>query len=290
MIEDDKKSEPGKEKMPVFLHIRFRCGGQQFTASSRLLDLKRDEVVMVNTDHGLEPAQVRCPAPGSRISGCCQATDYVITRRASSDECSRYQNLAVREDEARRICLALIEKHQLVMNLVQVEYFFNGSKIIFYFTAVKRVDFRALVKDLVQEFRTRVEMRQIGVRHETRMIGGLGICGRELCCSSYMKGFNSVSIKMAKDQDLSLNPAKISGLCNRLLCCLNYECDSYKKLRNGMPKPGSNIIVDHCKYKVKRQVPLRRSLIVGNEKGEEQILSEQQWLGFEPARREKNKK
>ncbi|MBE0582390.1 MAG: hypothetical protein IH612_01365, partial [Desulfofustis sp.] len=212
-----------------FYRIRFRDDGQEYTASARLSDLKRGDTVMIKTDHGLEPAHVYGPAPVDSQANVKRKVSCEISRRPTSDEESRYQNLASHEQEAFTVCERLIEKHDLVMRLINVEKFFNGSKMIFYFTADNRVDFRALVKDLVQEFRTRVEMRQVGVRHETKMIGGVGICGRELCCSSFMKKFDSVSIKMAKEQDLPLNPAKISGVCNRLLCCLTYEYDIYRK-------------------------------------------------------------
>jgi cell fate regulator YaaT (PSP1 superfamily) len=158
-----------------------------------------------------------------------------------------------------------------------VERFFNGSKMIFYFTADSRVDFRMLVKDLVQEFRTRVEMRQVGVRHETKMIGGIGTCGRELCCSSYIKNFDSVSIKMAKEQDLPLNPTKISGVCNRLLCCLTYEYETYKKQRKNMPKAGKKIKVDGEQYLVKRQMPLQDAVIAENSAGDDVVLKKDQW-------------
>lgn len=172
------------------------------------------------------------------------------------------------------------------MHLVRVERFFNGSKMIFYFTADNRVDFRGLVKDLVQEFRTRVEMRQVGVRHETKMIGGVGTCGRELCCSSFIKKFDSVSIKMAKEQDLPLNPTKISGVCNRLLCCLTYEYDTYKKQRKNMPKAGRKIKVDGEIYLVRRQVILKNSLLAENSSGEEVLLSAEQWQSYQPVKRQ----
>ena len=174
-------------------------------------------------------------------------------------------------------CVSLIEKHELDMSLVRVERFFNGSKMIFFFTADNRVDFRNLVKDLVQEFRTRVEMRQVGVRHETKMLGGLGTCGRELCCSSFIKKFDSVSIKMAKEQDLPLNPSKISGLCNRLLCCLTYEYETYRRQRKGMPKVGKKIKIGEEYYLVKRQNPLQESIVVSNEKGEDSLLQKDEW-------------
>jgi cell fate regulator YaaT (PSP1 superfamily) len=168
------------------------------------------------------------------------------------------------------------------MHLVRVERFFSGSKMIFYFTADSRVDFRALVKDLVQEFRTRVEMRQVGVRHETKMIGGIGTCGRELCCSSYIKNFDSVSIKMAKEQDLPLNPTKISGVCNRLLCCLTYEYETYKKQRKNMPKAGKRIKLEGDQYLVKRQMPLQDAVIAENSAGEDVMLKKEQWELSQP--------
>ena len=163
------------------------------------------------------------------------------------------------------------------MNLVKVERFFNGGKIIFHFTPENRVDFRELVKSLVQEFRTRVEMRQIGVRHETKMLGGLGCCGRELCCSSFIQNFESVSIKMAKEQNLPLNPAKISGACNRLLCCLNYEFDTYKSIRRNMPKIGKKITVNDQLYRVRRHNVLQESIVVTDADDNEKIFSKEEW-------------
>ena len=210
----------------TFYRIRFRDDAQEFTAASKLVELKKGYSVMVKTDHGLEPARIYGPAPACMGEKVQRKGSYEVSRRPTSEEESRYQNLAGHEKRAFDICTDLIDKHDLIMRLVRVEKFFNGSKMIFYFTADSRVDFRALVKDLVQEFRTRVEMRQVGVRHETKMLGGLGTCGRELCCSSFLKKFDSVSIKMAKEQDLPLNPTKISGVCNRLLCCLTYEFDT----------------------------------------------------------------
>lgn len=264
-----------------FYRIRFRSDGQEFTASARIHDLKRGDMVMAKTDHGLEPAHIYGPAPAASEPGVARKVSCEISRRPTADEESRYQNLANSEEEAFAVCECLIEKHELVMRLINVERFFNGSKMIFYFTADNRVDFRGLVKDLVQEFRTRVEMRQVGVRHETKMIGGVGICGRELCCSSFMKKFDSVSIKMAKEQDLPLNPAKISGVCNRLLCCLTYEYDTYRRQRKGMPKVGRKIRIGDVVYRVKRQNPLQQSLVVGNAEGEDKVVAKDEWSAGE---------
>jgi cell fate regulator YaaT (PSP1 superfamily) len=175
------------------------------------------------------------------------------------------------------------------MQLVRVERYFDGSKIIFYFTAESRVDFRELVKRLVNDFRTRVEMRQIGVRHEAQMLGGLGPCGREFCCTSFLKKFGSVSIKMAKAQDLPLNPAKISGVCNRLFCCLSYEYDSYRLMKQGMPRVGRLIRFEGVVYRVIRQLALQGNVIAISEDREERIFTEDEWQTFEPLPKSKTK-
>ncbi len=279
-LEKEKQSEKIIESKNRFFRIRFRSDGQEFTAVS-VENFKKDDVVMVKTDHGLEPAVIMSGAPDCAQSECERRATYSMGKSATEDEINRYRNLPDHENRAYSVCSELIIKHQLHMSLVKVEKFFNGSKMIFYFTAENRVDFRALVKDLVQEFRTRVEMRQIGVRHETKMLGGIGTCGRELCCSSFMKKFDSVSIKMAKEQDLPLNPSKISGVCNRLLCCLTYEYDTYRKQRKKMPKVGARIILNKEEFRVRRQNPLQNILIVTKSPGEERQLSEEEWSGCE---------
>jgi len=281
-----KSADPPRE----FYRVRFRRDGQEFTAAAPIANLNRDERVMIKTDHGLEPALVFGPAPANPAPESARNVSYEIARRPTPDEESRYDNLPGHETSAFETCIRLIEKHTLVMRLIRVEKYFNGSKMIFFFTADSRVDFRALVKDLVQEFRTRVEMRQVGVRHETKMIGGVGICGRELCCSSFMKKFDSVSIKMAKEQDLPLNPTKISGVCNRLLCCLTYEYDTYRQQRKGMPKVGRKIRIQNEIYRVRRQNPLKQSLVVGNSDNEEKVLQKNEWSAGELIHGEKHPK
>jgi cell fate regulator YaaT (PSP1 superfamily) len=262
---------------PVFYRFQFREGSQQFTGAGPFPGLIVGTVVMIQTDHGLEPARIAGYSPICGCRGQKGQANYVIERVAQGVELEKFINLAESEELAFQACTSLIEKHKLGMHLVRVERFFTGSKMIFYFTADSRVDFRALVKDLVQEFRTRVEMRQVGVRHETKMIGGIGTCGRELCCSSYIKNFDSVSIKMAKEQDLPLNPTKISGVCNRLLCCLTYEYETYKKQRKNMPKTGKRIKVDGEQYLVKRQMPLQEIIVAENSAGEDVMLKKEQW-------------
>jgi len=284
------KKAAGQEKERYYYRIRFRRVGQEYTASADIADLAQGELVLVTTDHGPEPAMIFGRAAGS--GGCAKkrGVSYVIQRRATREEEERYARLPILEREAYDICQEQIDNLNLPMHLVRVERFFNGSKIIFYFTADSRVDFRELVKRLVQEFRTRVEMRQIGVRHETQMTGGLGACGRELCCTSFLKRFDSVSIKMAKAQDLPLNPTKISGLCNRLLCCLTFEYDNYRSMKQGMPRMGRTIRFEGRKYRVVRQQPLQGTLLAVGEDGEERLLAEDEWRRAEVVQKQQRRK
>jgi len=260
--------------------IHFRPGDQFFSAVSRIQNLKVGELVMVQTEHGLEPATVRArtlPCPGRTAPEGLGS--HLIVRRGTGDEIEKFARLLEREREAFEVCTRFIGTHGLPMKLIKVERFLNGSKIIFFFTADTRVDFRELVKDLVQEFRTRVEIRQVGVRHETKMIGGLGCCGRELCCSSYLMNFAPVSIKMAKEQGLPLNPAKISGICNRLLCCLTYEYETYHAMRKKMPKPGKIITIGEKNYKIIKVNALEETLEVSWLEGQERniLLTKEEW-------------
>ena len=272
----------GEEAVLHYYKIRFRAQGQEFTASAHGADLVRGDQVMVRTEQGPEPAVIITRSAGTVNSGIERPVHYRIYRLASSEEQEKYAALPVLEQAAFKLCRKHIELLVLPMHLVRVERFFNGSKIIFYFTAESRVDFRELVKVLVQEFRTRVEMRQIGVRHETQMTGGLGACGRALCCSSFLTKFDSVSIKMAKTQDLPLNPAKISGVCNRLLCCLTYEYETYRTMKKGMPRVGRSIQFEDKTYLVTRQVPLTGKVIAVSSKGEERLFTEEEWRAADP--------
>ncbi|NOQ47513.1 MAG: hypothetical protein GQ559_12785 [Desulfobulbaceae bacterium] len=262
--------------------IRFRKLGQEYTAGSHVADLSHGDLVITKTEHGPEPALVVCRAASASGPGMTSRGSYVVSRRATREEQEKFARLPLLEQEAFAICNHQIKTLQLSMHLVRVERFFNGSKIIFFFTADSRVDFRELVKHLVQEFRTRVEMRQIGVRHETQMIGGIGACGRELCCSSFLKKFESVSIKMAKAQDLPLNPAKISGVCNRLLCCLSYEYDAYRSMKKGMPRVGRSIRWQGVSYRVLRLMPLQGNVLAVSRDGEEKMFIEEEWRAAEP--------
>ncbi|MEJ2689262.1 MAG: regulatory iron-sulfur-containing complex subunit RicT [Deltaproteobacteria bacterium] len=292
-----KKEDGSAEEQRQFrtYAIRFRPNQHPFSSVSRITNLRFDEAVMIQSDHGLEPARVGNVGSISSTETAEQPrASFFIVRRANREEEEKYGNLIEREREAFNHCKMQIEKHQLVMKLISVERYFNGSKIIFYFTAENRVDFRELVKDLVQEFRTRVEMRQIGVRHETKMVGGVGCCGRELCCSSYLKNFAPVSIKMAKEQELPLNPAKISGICNRLLCCLTYEFDTYKELKQGMPRQGKTLRLEGKTYKICQVNALQQTITVFDPEtpGSTMTLTREQWqqASFEPPKKQSQKK
>ena len=164
-----------------------------------------------------------------------------VERKATEEDLDRYEENLAKRDDALKICAEKIAKHELNMKLIDVEFMIDGSKIVFYFSADGRVDFRELAKDLAAHFKNRIELRQIGVRDEAKMLGGIGICGRPLCCNKWLHDFQPVSIKMAKQQNLSLNPTKISGTCGRLMCCLNYENQIYKELRKGMPNDNERV-------------------------------------------------
>ncbi|MDP2106539.1 MAG: regulatory iron-sulfur-containing complex subunit RicT [Desulfobulbaceae bacterium] len=280
VVESDLPEIAAATEQLKLYHLSFRKKLQPKAASSKILDLVAGELVMVHTDHGLEPAYV-CGSgiELTPINPGKKADLLPILRRANNDEVSRYHNLIQRETEAKTYCQRRIQDLGLEMKLLQVERFFNGSKVIFYFSAETRVDFRDLVKSLVQEFRTRVEMRQIGVRHETQMLGGIGCCGRELCCGLFMKDFSPVSIKMAKEQDLPLNPAKISGVCNRLLCCLTHEYETYKALKKGMPKVGRVITFEERPFKVTQCKTLDGKVTVTSvdTPGDTRVLTRDEW-------------
>ncbi len=264
-----------------YYRLRFRKEGQEFTARAKEPALHSGDIVMVETDHFPEPALIAGLAAGVTVEGMERGFSWDILRPANQEEKGKFARLPVLEKEAAGFCQQQINFLKLPMKLVRVERYFNGSKIIFYFTADSRVDFRELVKKLVQEFRTRVEMRQIGVRHETQMTGGIGACGRELCCTSYLQKFESVSIKMAKTQDLPLNPAKISGVCNRLLCCLTYEYESYKSIKQDMPRPGSQLRHEGEVYRVARLFPLLGTVLAVSREAGDVTLSEEEWRAAE---------
>lgn len=244
----------------VLIAVRFRPKWPPFHYNAGNVPVMDTEWVVVPTEHGIEVARVLGRPVMIRMP--VKAIPPKVERLASTHEIELYYNNLDREKTARDACAERIRALGLSMKLVRVESFFDGSKIVFYYSAEGRVDFRELVKDLVKTLQTRVEMHQIGIRHETKMIGGIGACGREFCCASFLKDFDPVSIKMAKSQNLPLNPNKISGICGRLLCCLTYEYEIYLELTKGMPLLGKPCDSPAGQGKVVRRDILRQTIIV----------------------------
>ncbi|MBP1743521.1 MAG: stage 0 sporulation protein [Firmicutes bacterium] len=232
--------------------VRFKKAGKIYYFSPEGLNIKKFDDVIVETARGVEFGECVI-APKQVEDGKIVSPLKSVLRIATAEDIKRNKDNKDKEKEAFEICMSKIEQHQLKMKLIDVEYTFDNNKVIFYFTADGRVDFRELVKDLAAIFRTRIELRQIGVRDEAKMIGGLGPCGRTMCCSSFLGDFAPVSIKMAKEQSLSLNPTKISGICGRLMCCLNYEQETYEGIRKRLPKVNSVV-----------NTPLGRGQVVAN--------------------------
>ncbi len=230
-------------KMTRVIGVRFRTAGKIYFFDPGELEIKRGSHVIVETARGIEYGTVVAPAYDVEDEKVVKPIKTVIRIANEVDENQEKEN-RVKEKEAFKVCQEKIRKHGLDMKLIDAEYTFDNNKILFYFTADGRIDFRALVKDLAAVFRTRIELRQIGVRDETKIIGGYGICGRPLCCHSYLSDFAPVSIKMAKEQNLSLNPTKISGVCGRLMCCLKNEEEVYEELNKKLPKVGDIVRTD----------------------------------------------
>lgn len=226
--------------MTKVIGVRFRTAGKIYYFSPGQLTIHRGEQVIVETARGVEFGQVVLGTTEVKEEEISQPLKAVI--RVATDEDRRIEEKnRKKEKDAFQICLEKIKKHGLAMKLIDAEYTFDNNKVLFYFTADGRIDFRELVKDLAAVFRTRIELRQIGVRDETKIRGGMGICGRELCCHTYLTEFAPVSIKMAKEQNLSLNPSKISGVCGRLMCCLTNEEETYEELNSQLPSVGDTV-------------------------------------------------
>ena len=226
--------------MTRVIGVRFRPAGKIYFFAPGKYEIKTGDKVIVETARGVEF--------GSVVSGPKDVEDDKVTqplkpviRIATKDDIRKEEKNREKEKEAFEICLEKIRKHGLEMKLIDAEYTFDNNKVLFYFTADGRIDFRELVKDLASVFRTRIELRQIGVRDETKIRGGIGICGRPLCCHTYLTEFAPVSIKMAKEQNLSLNPSKISGVCGRLMCCLTNEEETYEELNSHLPNNGDHV-------------------------------------------------
>ena len=226
--------------MTEIIGVRFKSGGKQYYFDPQGVPVSAGQGVIIETSRGLEYGE--CVQGNTLVEDSAVVQPLrPLVRIANEKDLEVVQRNREKEERAFRICQEKILEHGLEMKLVEVEYNFDGNKILFFFTADGRVDFRALVKDLAGIFHTRIELRQIGVRDEAKMLGGLGICGRPFCCSTFLGDFQPVSIKMAKDQGLSLNPGKISGACGRLMCCLKYEQEAYEDLIRRTPKVGFTV-------------------------------------------------
>lgn len=234
----------------IVICVRFRRAGKIYYFEP-LDDVEHQvgEHVIVETARGIEYGEVVIPRKEVSEKDIVQPLKKVI-RVATPEDDEKYKENQIKQKEAFFICKEKIIKHKLDMKLIDVEYTFDNNKILFYFTSYERVDFRELVKELASIFKTRIELRQIGVRDETKMCGGIGICGRNLCCSRFLGDFQPVSIKMAKEQNLSLNPIKISGICGRLMCCLKYEQECYIEIRGRLPVVGDIVLTPDGKGEV----------------------------------------
>jgi cell fate regulator YaaT (PSP1 superfamily) len=254
--------------MNKIVGIQFKEHGKVYDFESGHFVLKKGAKVIVITKEG--PA-IGCVStePQNRAGHMPEKPLKKIFRLATGDEIARFDRNCELERTVYDYCYQKIKERSLPMCLVSAERRFDGSKLIVYFTADGRVDFRELVKDLVGKFRTRIEMRQIGVRHQSKMVGGLGTCGRPLCCAAFLTNFSPVTIKMAKEQNISLNPSKISGMCGRLMCCLTFEHEIYEKMKKDLPKIGRKVMTDTGEGKVIRQNVLKETLNVRLESGEE---------------------
>ncbi|MBT2644309.1 stage 0 sporulation family protein [Bacillus sp. ISL-41] len=261
--------------------VRFKKAGKIYYFDPGDLSIQKDEFVIVETVRGVEYGRVVTPRKQVGEKDVVLPLKKVVRIADQKDRLIVEENKTAAK-EAYDVCSEKVSEHQLDMKLVDVEYTFDRNKVIFYFTADGRVDFRELVKDLASIFRTRIELRQIGVRDEAKMLGGIGPCGRMLCCSTFLGDFDPVSIKMAKDQNLSLNPTKISGLCGRLMCCLKYENDEYETAKEQLPDLGETIVTPDGTGKVVGLNILERVMkvdIPGQERVLEYTLEEIQEAG-----------
>ena len=274
--------------MVKVIGVRFRNAGKIYYFAPGKYEIKSGQHVIVETARGIEYGYVVLGTREVEDGKVVQPLKSVIRMATKEDEAVEEANKK-KEKDAFKVCLEKIRKHNLEMKLIDVEYTFDNNKILFYFTADGRIDFRELVKDLAAVFKTRIELRQVGVRDETKIVGGIGICGRPLCCHSYLSEFIPVSIKMAKEQNLSLNPIKISGVCGRLMCCLKNEEETYEYLNSKLPNVGDYVTTDDgLKGEVHSVNVLRQTVkvIVVVDKDEKEIRDYKvDQLKFKPRRR-----
>jgi len=272
--------------MGKIVGVKFKDGGKVYDFEAGHFVLSKGAKVMVITEDGpaIGIVQTEPHLPGIEIP---ERPLKKVFRLATEEEIARYEEGIKLEKSVFSYCLHRIKERSLPMSLVRVEKRFDGSKIVVFFTADGRVDFRDLVKDLVREFRTRIEMRQIGVRHQAKMVGGLGSCGRPLCCASFLNTFGTVTIRMAKEQNLSLNPGKISGMCGRLMCCLTYEHDYYEKAKKDLPKIGKRVKTKLGEGKVIRENILKKTVTVALDSGEEKEMTFEEFSPKDAGKRKK---
>jgi cell fate regulator YaaT (PSP1 superfamily) len=252
--------------MEAMILVRLRDSGQVFHYSPGNLTLKEGDYVIVEHDRGIDYGRVIPEAEADSETAGKEQPKKAL-RLANEADMKQIEDNRRRAKEALATCAVKISEHKLQMKLVRAEYSFDRGKIIFYFTANGRVDFRELVKELAKVFKSRIELRQIGVRDEARLFGGIGSCGRQLCCSRFLKDFEPVTIKMAKEEGLPLNPPKISGLCGRLMCCLSFEYETYKLLSKGLPHEGEHVHTPQGKGKVLSVNVFKRCASVQLEEG-----------------------
>ena len=277
--------------MTRVIGVRFRTAGKIYFFAPGDNVINKGDSVIVETARGIEFGIVVSAPKDVEDSKVIQPLKDVLRVATKEDKATEINNRE-KEKEAYKICLEKIKKHELEMKLIDAEYTFDNNKVLFYFTADGRIDFRELVKDLAAVFKTRIELRQIGVRDETKIVGGVGICGRVLCCHSYLSEFAPVSIKMAKEQNLSLNPTKISGTCGRLMCCLKNEEDTYEHLNRKLPNVGDFVTTDDGLKGEVQSVNVLRQLVkviveVDDEKEIQEYKVEQ--LKFKPKHNKKEK-
>lgn len=277
--------------MVKVIGIRFRTAGKIYYFDPKDIEVKRGDHVIVETARGIEYGTVVMP-PSDLKDKEFNTPLKPVMRKATEEDTQKDKKNREKEREAFKICKEKIVKHGLEMKLIDAEYTFDNNKVLFYFTADGRVDFRELVKDLASVFKTRIELRQIGVRDETKILGGIGFCGRPLCCHTYLSDFAPVSIKMAKEQNLSLNPTKISGICGRLMCCLKNEEETYEELNRKLPNPGDTVTTnDGFKGEVASVNVLRQLVKVVIDEGDEKEIKEYKAedLKFKPRHRKDRK-
>ncbi len=254
--------------MPMVIGVRFKNAGKLYYFNPGSLWPTAGDSVIIETARGVEYAQCVMGVHEISEENISSPLKNVI-RVASEEDAQKHRANLENEKNVHRVCQQKIAEHKLDMKLVKVEYTFDRNKLIAYFTSNGRVDFRGLVKDMAAAFKTRIELKQIGVRDEAKMLGGLGSCGRPLCCSTFLGDFQPVSIKMAKEQNLSLNPTKISGVCGRLMCCLKYEQDQYERARKLLPHIGRDVFTPDGRGTVVELNPLKESVKVRVSKGQD---------------------